>query len=107
MHKYCTGGGGGLSHDVCSLPLEISSTHQSSVHMQVRLFGAGASCSGLAQRTAADVSTRQNHVTEGCISCLSHSGAGDFLQRIVTIGDYLEHLIRYGDGQCMKHTWFW
>ena len=51
--------------------------------------------------------------TEGYISCafptLFPTGAGDFLaprQRVVTVGHYFTHLMKYGEGRFAKHPRF-
>ena len=52
-------------------------------------------------------------VTEGYISCafptLFPTGAGDFLaprERVVTVGNYFKHLMRYDDGRFARHPRF-
>ena len=52
-------------------------------------------------------------VTEGYISCafptLFPTGAGDFLaprERVVTVGNYFKHLMRYDDGRFARHPHF-
>ena len=52
-------------------------------------------------------------ITEGYISCvfltLLSTGAGDFLaprERVVTVGNYFKHILRYGDGMFARHPRF-
>ena len=52
-------------------------------------------------------------ITEGYISCafptLLSTGAGDFLaprERVVTVGNYFKHILRYGDGRFARHPRF-